>query len=88
MNPGDTLSRYRIAALVGAGGMGEVYKAEDTRLKRPVALKVLTSELGDNPDGHVFPFSRMIKDSLDWLDKYLGAPRWRHFGSGRPKYST
>ena len=25
--------------------------------------------------GHVFPFSRMIKDSLDWLDKYLGAPR-------------
>ena len=25
--------------------------------------------------GHVFPFSRMIKDSLDWRDKYLGAPR-------------
>ena len=25
--------------------------------------------------GHVFPFSRMIKDSLDWLDRYLGVPR-------------
>ena len=25
--------------------------------------------------GHVFPFSRMIKDSLDWLDRYLGAPQ-------------
>ena len=50
MNPGDTLSRYRIAALVGAGGMGEVYKAEDTRLKRPVALKVLTPALSDNAD--------------------------------------
>ena len=50
MNPGDTLSRYRIAALVGSGGMGEVYKAEDTRLKRPVALKVLTPALSDNAD--------------------------------------
>ena len=50
MNPGDTLSRYRIVALVGAGGMGEVYKAEDTRLKRPVALKVLTPALSDNAD--------------------------------------
>ena len=50
MNPGDTLSRYRIAALVGAGGMGEVYKAEDTRLKRPVAIKVLTPALSDNVD--------------------------------------
>ena len=28
-----------------------------------------------NDGGHVFPLSRMIKDSLDWLDKYLGAPR-------------
>jgi formylglycine-generating enzyme required for sulfatase activity/tRNA A-37 threonylcarbamoyl transferase component Bud32 len=50
MNPGETLSHYRIVALVGAGGMGEVYKAEDTRLKRPVALKVLTPALSDNPD--------------------------------------
>ena len=50
MNPGDILSRYRIAALVGAGGMGEVYKAEDTRLKRPVAIKVLTPALSDNAD--------------------------------------
>ena len=50
MNPGDTLSRYRIAALVGAGGMGEVYKAEDTRLKRPVAIKLLTPALSDNAD--------------------------------------
>ena len=50
MNPGDTLSHYRVIALVGAGGMGEVYKAEDLRLKRPVALKVLTPALSDNPD--------------------------------------
>jgi dienelactone hydrolase len=50
MNSGDTLSHYRIAALVGAGGMGEVYKAEDTRLKRPVAIKLLAPALSDNAD--------------------------------------
>ena len=37
---GTTLGPYTVAALVGAGGMGEIYKARDTRLDRTVALKI------------------------------------------------
>ncbi|HET7437637.1 MAG TPA: protein kinase [Thermoanaerobaculia bacterium] len=41
LSPGSRLGRYEIRSLLGAGGMGEVYLAHDTQLRRPVALKVL-----------------------------------------------
>ena len=49
MQQGDAILHYRIERILGRGGMGEVYLAEDTRLKRRVALKVLPEDLARDP---------------------------------------
>ncbi len=48
--PGARLGPYEIAAAIGAGGMGEVYRARDTRLDRTVAIKVLPEHLARDPE--------------------------------------
>jgi serine/threonine protein kinase len=47
LSVGDKLGPYEILAPIGAGGMGEVYRARDTRLDRIVALKVAKAEFND-----------------------------------------
>ncbi len=47
---GTTLAHYRITAAIGAGGMGEVYRATDTKLGRDVAIKLLPAELAQDPE--------------------------------------
>jgi Tol biopolymer transport system component len=47
---GHTLAHYRVTAAIGAGGMGEVYRAADTKLGRDVALKVLPAEVTDDAE--------------------------------------
>jgi len=48
--PGKSVGPYQILSAIGAGGMGEVYKARDTRLDRTVAIKVLSAHLVDRAD--------------------------------------
>jgi len=50
LEPGATLKHYRIAGLLGRGGMGEVYAADDTKLGRKVAIKILPATLADDPE--------------------------------------
>jgi serine/threonine protein kinase len=52
LTPGTRLGPYEILSALGAGDMGEVYKARDTRLDRTVAVKVLPADLAADPDRH------------------------------------
>jgi Tol biopolymer transport system component len=56
LSPGARLGAYEIVSLIGAGGMGEVYGARDTRLDRTVAIKILPAQFGADP---------MLRDRFD-----------------------
>ena len=49
MNPGEALGHYHVLEKLGAGGMGEVYRARDTKLNRDVAIKILPETLASDP---------------------------------------
>ncbi len=50
LNVGDRLGHYDVTALIGEGGMGQVYQATDTQLNRQVALKILPEAFATDPD--------------------------------------
>src|SRR5580704_17292132 len=50
LSPGERLGPYEILSQIGAGGMGEVWKARDTRLDRTVAIKVMPKHIAERPE--------------------------------------
>ena len=60
LSPGTTLGAYEIVAPLGAGGMGEVYRARDARLGREVAIKVLPAAFASDPEA-LARFEREMK---------------------------
>lgn len=62
---GTKLGPYEIIAPIGAGGMGEVYRALDTKLNRPVAVKLLSEELADAAAGRRFQREAQMASSLN-----------------------
>ncbi len=50
LGPGTRIGPYEVVAMIGAGGMGEVYRARDTTLNRDVALKVVPEAFTADPD--------------------------------------
>ena len=62
---GSKLGAYEILALIGAGGMGEVYRALDTKLNRPVAVKLLSDELADAAARRRFQREAQMASSLN-----------------------
>jgi serine/threonine protein kinase len=63
---GTTIGHYQILEMIGAGGMGEVYRARDTKLLRMVAVKVLPAEFADDPErAHRFEREAHLLASLN-----------------------
>ena len=55
LTPGSRIGPYEILALLGAGGMGEVYRARDTKLNRDVAIKVLPAAFAQDGERMAHP---------------------------------
>src|SRR5258706_10451319 len=70
LSPGSRLGPYEIVSPLGAGGMGEVYRARDTRLGREVAVKVLASAIASDPD-HLRRFEQEARAASALSDSHI-----------------
>lgn len=73
LSPGNRLGAYEIVALLGRGGMGEVYRARDLKLDRDVAIKVLPDGFAQDPE-RVARFSRGACSSKAALTPDISRP--------------
>jgi serine/threonine protein kinase len=74
LSPGARLGPYEILAPLGAGGMGEVYKARDTKLARDVALKILPEVFVGDPE-RIARFAREARLLASLNHPHIGARR-------------
>ena len=80
---GETHGHYHVTARVGAGGMGEVYRATDTRLKRDVAIKVLPAEVAGDPE-RLARFQREAELLASLSHTHIGAIHGLEEADGKP----
>ena len=73
---GNKLGAYEIQSPLGAGGMGEVYRAHDSRLDRDVAIKILTASLASDPSSRQ-RLEREAKAVSELSSSYLRSTRHR-----------
>ena len=78
LTPGTRLGHYDVTALIGEGGMGQVYRATDTKLDRDVALKILPDAFVNDPE-RLARFQREAKvlASLNHPNAHVSFGRWR-----------
>lgn len=76
--PGARLGPYQIVAPLGAGGMGEVFRARDTRLGREVAVKVLPGGAAADPEGAMrrleYPIGKLLYETAGWISGVRVSP--------------
>src|SRR5574341_1054097 len=82
LSPGTRLGHYEVVAPLGAGGMGEVYRARDARIERDVAVKVLPAALAQNED-RLRRFAKGSADQVFPCARPLRSPSRSHADSPR-----
>ncbi len=79
LSPGAALGPHEILAPLGKGGMGEVYRARDSRLKREGAIKILPAELASSVE-RLQRFEHEAQSARGPPARMLANPRYRLFG--------
>jgi serine/threonine protein kinase len=80
VQPGTRLGSYEVVAKIGSGGMGEVYRARDTRLGQDVAIKMLPVEFASDPD-RLRHFRPDLVDFTGYTNEVSAIPRLARLSS-------